>query len=203
MCCLCAAVSRTLVAVTACESLSIREVQAPQDRTAATSATPGARADVSGYFRERRRCAELFSMIVRGQTLPVPPAAAERMKQCRGVGIAAGLGLYQVDPGLLVSLLRAQQRQVACVPVLPLPLGEIERGFRGRFRGGRCLQRLGILCECGEGVSYVLKGGQNGAAVLLGRLPVGRSGGALLMQQRPALEDGRGQVRTHRPEAGA
>ena len=42
----------------------------------------------------------------------VPPAAAERLEQGGGVGIARGLGLHEADARLLVGLLGAQQRQL-------------------------------------------------------------------------------------------
>src|SRR5215469_6915212 len=115
MCCRCASVSRTLVGVTVGALLSTREVQPLHKRTATASATPGATIDVSVEFRERRGRAELFVMSVRGQILPVPPATAQCLEQRRRIGIAAGLGLRETDPGLLIGLLGAEQRQVARV----------------------------------------------------------------------------------------
>ena len=35
----------------------------------------------------------------------IPPSAAERLKQCRGIGIAIGLRLHEIDDRLLVRLL--------------------------------------------------------------------------------------------------
>ncbi len=133
----------------------------------------------------------------------MPPAAAERLKQRRRVGETIGLGLHQVDPGLLIGLLGAQQRKVAGVAVLPLSLGQIQRDLGG-IRGGRgCLQALGVLFERRQGVGDILKGGQDRAAILFGRLNIGGLRGALLVQQRSALEDRRGQRRAQTPEARA
>ena len=43
----------------------------------------------------------------------VPPAAAERLKQGRGIGEAARLGLHKVDAGLLVGLFGIQSSVLA------------------------------------------------------------------------------------------
>ena len=59
----------------------------------------------------------------------MPPAAAQRLKQRRRVGKTIGLRLHEVDAGLLIGLFRAQQRQIADVAVLPLPLRQIQSYF--------------------------------------------------------------------------
>src|SRR5215471_1549454 len=109
MCCRWAAVSRTLLAVTVAVLLATRDVQLPPERTAANATSAagfGFRSEKRGAQHER---AVLFSMIVRGQTLPMPPAPAQRLKQRRRVGVAAGLSLHQVDACLLIGLLGAEQ----------------------------------------------------------------------------------------------
>ena len=77
----------------------------------------------------------------------MPPAAAQSLKQRRSVCVAAGLSLHQVNARLLVGLLGAQQREVACIAVLPLTLGEIQRDFCGIGCGRRCLEPFGILAS--------------------------------------------------------
>ena len=64
-------------------------------------------------------------------------------------------------------------------------------------------KRLRILFERRQGVGDILKGGQNGAAVLFGRLSIGRLRGALLMQQSSALKNRRRDVRAQAPKSGA
>src|SRR5215472_12408153 len=102
MCCRWAADSRTLVAATVAALLSTREVQPPPQRTAATASSAAVCGLPSENRGARHERAALFSMIVRGQTLPVPPAPTQRLKQRRRVGVAAGLSLDQVDARLLI-----------------------------------------------------------------------------------------------------
>src|SRR6185503_5748176 len=85
---------------------------------------------------------ELFPMIVLGEFRAMPPATAKRLKQRRCIGITAGLGLHETDPGLLVGLLRSQQSEVAGVTVLHLPLCQVECHLGSSFRRGARLQAL-------------------------------------------------------------
>src|SRR6516225_6110019 len=202
MCCRWAAVSLTLLAVTVAALLSTLELQPPPDSSAATATSAAACARPSERRGARHERSALFSMIVGGEILPVPPAAAQRLKQRRRIGVAAGLSLHQADACLLIGLLGAEQREVTGVAVLPLTLGEIQGGFGGSGGGSRRLEPIGILCERGQGIGHILTGGQNRAAVLRGGLRVGGPGGALVVQQGPSLEDWRREVRPHRPEAG-
>src|ERR1700677_378794 len=64
----------------------------------------------------------LVFMLVRYQIRAVPPPASQGLKQSRGIGIAAGLCLHQIDLALLIGLLGAQQRQIPGVAGVPLPL---------------------------------------------------------------------------------
>src|ERR1700759_464174 len=47
---------------------------------------------------------ELSCILSRGQISAVPPTASQGLKQCRGVGEAAGLCLHQSDLALLIRL---------------------------------------------------------------------------------------------------
>src|SRR6516225_5645262 len=181
MFCRWAAVSRTLLAVTIAELFSTPEVQPLPHSTAATAA---AREDMRNKRGARHERSALFSMIVRGEILPMPPAAAQRLKERGRVGIAARLSLYQPDARLLVGLLGAEQREVARIAGLPLTPGEVQRRFGGIGGGGGCLQLFGVRGERGERIGDILAGCQNGAAILCGCLQVAGSRGALLVQQR-------------------
>lgn len=91
----CASVSFTLVGVTdaVCGLVSdFAEQPANATLIAAAAATASAGRRV------------LFFMIFIGQVRAVPPATAERLKQCRCIGIATGLRLHQVDHALLIGL---------------------------------------------------------------------------------------------------
>src|SRR5271154_2048825 len=81
---------------------------------------------------------------------PVPPSAAERLVEGDGVGVTAGLGLYEGDARLLVALLGAEQRQVVGVTCLVLLLRKFEGRLSRVGRGGVGLQRLGVLVEGDE-----------------------------------------------------
>src|SRR6266436_1143088 len=48
----------------------------------------------------------------------VPPAAAERLEQSRGVDKSRGLRLHEAEPRLVVGLLGVENRQIGIVPVL-------------------------------------------------------------------------------------
>ena len=128
---------------------------------------------------------------------------AECLKQRRSVRVARRLRLHQADAGLLVTLLRAKQREVAGVAALPLLLRQIQCDF-GRIGGARGgLEALGILLQRHQGVGDVLEGAQHGAAVLLRGLSVRSLRSPLLVQEGAALEQRRGRRGADGPEAGA
>ena len=62
----------------------------------------------------------------RGDVLPVPPAAAERLKQCRSVGVARGLRLYHGDQRGVVSILGGEQPEIANCAELQLHARDFE-----------------------------------------------------------------------------
>ena len=77
---------------------------------------PGARLCGGRFLSLGGHCVALFLLSIWsglfdsifGQIRPVPPAAAQRLKQRGGVGIAIRLRLHQVEQGLLVGLLSGQ-----------------------------------------------------------------------------------------------
>ena len=84
-----------------------------------------------------------------------------------------------------------------------MPVYQIECGLGGIVGRCSCLEGRGVLLERREGVSDVLQGGEDRAAILFSRLHVGCLRGALLVQQCPAGEHGYRQCRTQPPEARA
>src|SRR6185437_786340 len=131
-----AAVSLMSLAVSVTGLLSSREVHPLRAKTAANAANT--------VECSVRRGAVLFPMVFRGKILSIPPATAQSLKQRSRVGIAAGLSLHQIDPRLLIGLLRAEQYQVTRIAVLPLMLGEVECSFGGICRGRRRFETVGI-----------------------------------------------------------
>src|SRR5882757_265618 len=132
---------------------------------------------------------DLFFMFVFGQLHTVPPPTTECLKQCRCIGKTIGLRLDQVNPPLLVGLLRAQQRKIARVAALPLSLRQIQCDLARIGCLCRSLDGLCVLLERRQGVGYILKGGQYGAAILLGCLIVSGFCSTLMMQERAALKN--------------
>src|ERR1700742_1481170 len=66
--------------------------------------------------------------------LSIPPTTAERLKQCRRVGISIRPGLDQRQRRGVVRLLRIQHGNQADRSQGPLLLGKIKAFFRGPFR---------------------------------------------------------------------
>src|SRR4051812_6128884 len=137
------------------------------------------------------------------QFWPAPPAAAERLKKCRGIGEPVGLGLDLAEPRLLVRLVGVEHREIGGIAVLVLEPGKIEAGLGGVGRRGGGFQSLGVMLERGERVGDILERGEHRAAILLRGLRVSGASGALLMAQSAAVEDRGEQSGAEVPEAGA
>ncbi len=86
----------------------------------------------------------------------MPPAAAQRLKQCRRVGVAIGLGLHEADARLLPGPLRVQQREIVDGAELILPPCQIQARERRAFGGGLRDQRIGIRLQRPQRVGDVL-----------------------------------------------
>src|ERR1700734_3754038 len=119
-----AGVSLMLVAATAasCPPLSDLEEAVSASTIAATAKTHGNRSLFS-----------IFAPIQFGgiQISAVPPPAAQGQVERRGVGVARGLCLHEIDLCLLVGLLRSQQRKRIDVAVLQLSLRQLKTHFCG------------------------------------------------------------------------
>src|SRR5260370_35396291 len=117
----------------------------------------------------------------RGAVLAVPPAAAERLKQRRGVRKAIGLRLHESDQSRLVSVLCGKQSQIIDGTELQLSARNskaLEGGALGRISR---FQSLGIELNRMQRVGDVLEGGDDRAAIHRRRLIEGGIGGAFPM----------------------
>src|SRR6266849_288581 len=125
----------------------------------------------------------------RGDVLAVPPAAAERLKQRRGVGKTIGLRLHESDQSRLVSVLCGKQSQIIDGTELQLSARDskaLEGGALGRISR---LQSVGIGLNRLQRIGDVLKRGDDRTAIRRRRLIEGGDGGAFLMQQGASIED--------------
>src|ERR1051326_4282985 len=68
--------------------------------------------------------------------LAIPPSAAQRLEERRGVRVPRRLHPHQREPRELVLALRVEQRQVARSAELELPAREVEPDARERFSFG-------------------------------------------------------------------
>src|SRR5215472_7342340 len=136
----------------------------------------------------------------RCRLLPVPPAAAERLEQSRGVRVARGLRLHQRRLREVVLALRVQQSEVARAAELELLARHLEAFARGRFGLGLRLERPRVVLEREQDVGDVLEGGENGPLILRESLVVGRFGPALLRPELSGVEDRLEEVRPNVPD---
>ena len=101
-----------MLAVTedACVLSSVLEEQPLIEPAVATAktATASAQERLLRLFRGDVRADDLFSIVILAQIRALPPAATQRLKQRRRIGITIGLGQDQVDTSLLIGLLGAQ-----------------------------------------------------------------------------------------------
>src|SRR5690348_9054590 len=75
---------------------------------------------------------------------PVPPAAAQRLKQCGGVGVAGGLRLNESNQSRLVGVLGGEQPEIGNGTELQLATHDFEALEGCALRRIRGLQRLGV-----------------------------------------------------------
>jgi len=68
-----------------------------------------------GWLRWPRRLRDQLKVrcLRRGDVLTVPPAATQRLKQGRGVGVARGLRLHQSEQRRVIGVLGRQKTQIA------------------------------------------------------------------------------------------
>ena len=139
-----------------------------------------------------RRCSLVLcarcDRLQRAPIVAVPPTAPERLEQGDGIGIATCHGSHIGDPCLLVGLLCRQQGHVIECAIVILFLDQIEAGFGGAQGVVFGLERLRVIVERCQGVSYVLERLEHHQAVLRSRLIVGVDRGAALGSKRAPPE---------------
>src|SRR6201987_5326601 len=80
-----------------------------------------------------------------GQVFAIPPAAAERLKQGRGIAQARGARLHDLKGRLQIVLLCGEQEKNVRIAGLHLLLREIETCLGGTLEITRRFQRVGII----------------------------------------------------------
>ncbi len=133
----------------------------------------------------------------------VPPAAAQRLEQRGGVGIARRLRLHQAKPRLQVAALRIEQDQIGDRAQPILAAREIERVGCRAHRALLGFERRGVQLQGAQHIGDVLERDEHGVLVLRLRHLECRLGGALLMQQGETMEDRLRAVRRDAPDGGA
>src|SRR6185312_5977604 len=130
----------------------------------------------------RGRVRELF--------VSIPPSAAERLKQSRGVCEALRARLDQRDRRGLIALFGGQHLHVAGAAALVLRLHQAQAVFCRLLGHGLRGERFGVGLQGVQRVRYVLKGGDDRGLVIGGGFLRTGDRGAALMPQLSALEQG-------------
>ena len=132
--------------------------------------------------------------------MPIPPAAAERLKQRRRIGEPRRAGLHHLNHRLLIGLLGVEQQQDVGVAGFHLLAGEVETHLRSAFEVARGLQRIRVVLQGAQRVGDVLHGGDDGAPVSPGRRVVSVLGLLELVQKRAAVKQCLGNITRNLPK---
>src|SRR3981189_3769618 len=133
----------------------------------------------------------------------VPPSAAERLEERRGVRVARRLRLNQTDLGLLVLALRVERREIARRAELEL-LGRHVEAFARRGLGlGLRLERDRVELQGKQHVGDVLERAEHGLPILREGLIVGGFGGALSRLELPRVKNRLKEARADVPDLRA
>jgi hypothetical protein len=87
----------------------------------------------------------------------VPPAAAERLEEGRGIGEAQGLRLHQGQMCRLIRLLGSEHRIVSDGALLELLAGDGQAARCRRLRGLSGAERIGVAFERTQSVGDILE----------------------------------------------
>ena len=79
-----------------------------------------------------------------GYVGPVPPAAAQRLKQSGCVGVTVGKGLYEIDHRLLIGLFDSKQRQIVDLAQFQLRTGDGKTLSGSTLGSNRRFQGVGV-----------------------------------------------------------
>src|SRR5712692_7095220 len=121
--------------------------------------------------------------------LALPPAAAERLEERRGVRVSRRLRLNETDLCLLVLALRIEEREIARRAELEL-LGRHVEAFARRSLGIRLrLERRRVELQSKQHVGDVLKRAEHGLLILREGLVVGGLCAALSRLELPRVEN--------------
>src|SRR5258706_16472337 len=133
----------------------------------------------------------------------VPPSAAERLEERRGVRVARRLRLNQTDLRLLVLPLRVEKREIARRAELELLGRHVEAFARGSLGIGLRLERDRVELQGEQHVGDVLERAEHGLLILREGLVVGGFGAALSRLELPRVENRLKQARADVPDLRA
>src|ERR1700689_1621276 len=125
--------------------------------------------NLSGRFNVRVAAPPLLSrrtrLLIARFLLTIPPSAAERLEQARGIGVTIGLSLHPRQFSLLVGLLCIEHGHHADRPQRALALRKLKR-FLGRLlRFGGCLERVGVRLQGAQRIGHILACQNDGGAI--------------------------------------
>src|SRR6185437_8482383 len=118
----------------------------------------------------------------------IPPSAAERLKQSRGICETLRARLDQRDRRGLIALLGGQHLHVAGAAALVLRLYQAQAVFCRLLGDGLGGERFGVGLQGVQRVRYVLEGGDDGGLVIGGGFLRAGDRGTALMPQLSAFE---------------
>src|SRR5712691_9306912 len=135
--------------------------------------------------------------------LALPPAAAQRLEERRGVRIARRLRLNEPDLCLFVLALRVEKREIARRAELELLGRHVEAFARGSLGIGLRFERNRVELQSKQHVGDVLERAEHGLLILREGLVVGGLCAAFSRLELPRVENRLKQAGTDVPELRA
>src|SRR6267378_145271 len=135
--------------------------------------------------------------------LALPPAAAQRLEERRGVRVARSLRLNETDPCLFVLALRIEERELARRAELELLDRHVEAFARGGLGLGLRLERDRVELQGKQHVGDVLERAEHGLLILREGLVVGGFGAALPRLELPRVKNRLKEARADVPDLRA
>src|SRR5439155_11286665 len=133
----------------------------------------------------------------------LPPAAAQRLEERRGVRVARRLRLNQPDLRLLVLPLRIEEREIARRAELELLDRHVEAFARGGLGIRLRLERDRVERQGKQHVGDVLERAEDGLLILRKGLVVGGNGAALPRLELPCMKNRLKEARADIPDLRA
>src|SRR5215469_502156 len=131
----------------------------------------------------------------------IPPAAAERAEQCRGIGEALCIGRHLCQRGILVLLLGGQYLQLRVLACAVFRDREVLARTRGIKRTVVRGVAIGVMLQGLQSVSHLHECADHGAVVARERLRIALLGFVSPGRERAAVEQRGCQPETGRPDA--